>query len=1029
MPNLEPQVNPPGWTLLHTLKGHTIKINRMKWTPDGSKLVTPSDDETIKIWDASTGEELHTLPVKKGFIFDVAITPDSQQIITPAGNDIELWDIATGAKLRTFKDHSERVMGVAVTPDGKRIISGADDLSFEVWDVDSGEVINDFPVTDLGYEQGMVEITPDGQFIVIPLDSVELAVFEVATCNQVRTIKGHNEALMDLTIMPDGKKVIAGCDDQRIYIWDFETGALERTLEGHTETVTGVAVSPDGRFLLSKGHGESVRLWRCKDWQLLSVLDESQGSTYVRAAPVFHPLRNDIVATYGEQNSEEVRIWQLDYDAILRHANLTPTVNYTTAKLALVGDSGVGKSGLGWRLAEGKFRETFSTHGQQFWAMKEWGTTRQDGTECEAVLWDFAGQSYYRLVHALFLDDVDLALLLFDPTDVKEPLEGVEYWLKQLPGDGRAVPTILVGARADRGVSNLSKDEIEAFCKDRGITGGYLATSAYTGEGVDALVGLIKGLIDWDAMTATVTTDTFKRTKDFVLKLKESQGPRVLVTREQLRERLQATDPAWEFSDGEMMTAVKHLETHGFVKVLRGSAESQAVLLAPDLLINLASSIVLQAGRNQEDLGALDEALVRRGGYEFPELSKLEPDERDALLDAATSLFLNRNLCFRETLGRSTYLVFPALIKQKRPSVEAAAIIREDVAYRITGAVENVYAALVVLLGYTNTFTRTNHWHHQAQYETEGYVCGFRQTEERAGEIELVLYYAADTPPYARQLFQALFEGFLARRKVRVRRFTPLACNNCGQVQERSVVMKRLAEQKRSMRCEECGEEIVLPQPDELLALPAKQQAVVNEEKALTDRRTAFEAEMVYVKRLVDERGRLAPSCFISYAWGEAADERWVAQLAGDLKNQGVAVILDQWENMGIGANIARFVERVHGSDFVLVVGTPDYVRKRNNVRPDDPQHGFVVSAEADLFEQRLVSGNEVTKATVLPALLKGEKETSLPPFLQGRVHADFRQEKLYFVSLFELVLTLYGLSNDAAVRDLRQKMREQANK
>jgi TIR domain len=420
---------------------------------------------------------------------------------------------------------------------------------------------------------------------------------------------------------------------------------------------------------------------------------------------------------------------------------------------------------------------------------------------------------------------------------------------------------------------------------------------------------------------------------------------------------------------------------------------------------------------------------VRRGGYDFPELARLEADERDTMLDAATSLFLNRNLCFRETtLGRRTFLVFPALIKQKRPNIEAAET-KEDAAYRITGAVENVYAALVVLLGYTNTFSRTNHWQHQAQYETAGHVCGFRQTEERAGEIELVLYYAPDTPPHARQLFQALFEGFLVRRKVRVRRYPPLACAHCGEIQQRGVVMKRLGERKTFVRCEECGEKITLPQPDELLTLPAKQQAVVNEEKALAARRTAFESAMVYVKRLADERRRRAPSCFISYAWGDAAHERWVERLAKDLENQGVLVVLDQWESMALGSNVARFVTRAHGSDYVLVVGTPEYLRKRNNLRADDPSRGYVVSAEADLFERRLVSGSEEVKATVVPILAQGELETALPPLLQGRYLGDFRNEKFYFVSLFELVLTLYGLSNNAAVRDLRQQMREEADR
>ncbi len=1024
MSNEHSQPNPPGWTLLHTLKGHTGLIKSMQWSADGQKIITAANDHTIKIWDASSGQEILSLPVN--VLSDVlAITPDGQQILATSGSDLELWEISTGVKLRTLKGHLDRVMGVAVTPDGKTIVSGASDGIYNVWNFSSGEIIFHWKEFDLERFKGMVEITPDGWLAVSPQSYRVLKVWEIASGKKVRTLRGHSEFLLNLAITPDGEKVIAGSSDRRIYVWDLQTGLLERVLEGHTNWVIGVSVSHDGRFLISKGAQETVRLWRCEDWQLLSALEESKYEFYVPSTPLFHPLRNDLVVTYSEKGAA-VRIWQLDYDVILRHADPTQTFNYTTAKLALVGDSGVGKSGLGWRLAESKFRETFSTHGQQFWVVKELSATRKDGTQCEAVLWDFAGQIYFRLIHALFLDDVDLALLLFDPTSVKDPMEGVEYWLKQMPGEGKHPQKILIGARADLGVSHMAQDELKAFCEARGITGGYLSTSAYTGEGVGQLVELIKNLINWDEMTATVTTDTFKRTKDFVLKLKENQGPRVLVTRDDLRQRLQETDANWKFSDDEMMTAVKHLETHGYVRILRGSTESQVILLAPDLLIKLASSIVLQAGRNQEDLGALDETEVRRGVYQFPELDKLEMDERDSLLDAATSLFLNRNLCFRETLGQRTFLVFPALIKQKRPQMEMAET-KEDIAYRITGAVENVYAAMVVLLGYTNTFTRTNHWQHQAQYETEGHVCGFRQTEERAGEIELVLYYAPDTPAHTRLLFQGLFEQFLIRRKVQAKRYAPLVCANCGQLQTRGVVMKRLEQGKNFIRCEECGEEISLPLPDELLALPTKQQTVVNEEKARTERRTVFEATMVYVMRLVEERRRKAPNCFISYAWGEVEHTRWVERLAKDLQNLGIKVVLDQWENMAIGANLARFVTRAHESDYVLVIGTPDYLRKRNNLRPDDPQHGYVVSAEADLFEHRLVSGSEEVKATVLPILAKGKVETSLPQLLQGRIYADFRDEQFYFVSLFELVLTLHGLSNDPAVRDLRQKMQEEA--
>jgi GTPase SAR1 family protein len=678
---------------------------------------------------------------------------------------------------------------------------------------------------------------------------------------------------------------------------------------------------------------------------------------------------------------------------------------------------------LGWNIAHGEFKEHPSTHGQQFWVIDEWGATREDGTQCEAVLWDLAGQPDYRLVHALFLDDVDLALVLFDPTNRQEPLKGVEYWLKHLKKerrDGRKRRVILVGARADRGVPTLTRAELEEFCGRHGVE-CYVGTSAMTGEGLEELLARVKSSIVWDEMPATVTTKTFKRVKEYVLSLKESSERKgVLVSPEELRARLEETDAEWKFTDAEMMTAVRHLANHGYVTVLRGSSGEETILLAPDLLANLAASFVLEARRNEKGLGALEESRVLAGGYEFAELKGLEKDERDVLLDAAVVLFIEHNLCFRETLGPQTLLIFPALINQKRPQLEETETV-DDYSYRVTGAVENVYAALVVQLGYTNTFTRTNQWQNQAEYETaRGDVCGFRQTDEREGEAELVLYYAKEKAG-ARLLFQGLFEQFLRGRDVTVTKFPPVECPKCGYRQPRTEIVKRIGEGKGFLFCGECGERIALPKAGEEVVLSATERARVGEEQERTRRRTAFESALTRVKAVVRDEKKSTPNCFVSYAWGDAEQERWVKRLVNDFKNAGVEVVFDN--DNKIGADLARFIGRIEEGqvDFVVAVGTRLYRRKyENEVSPS----GSVVAAEVNLINQRLTSTNQEAE-TVLPLLLEGEEKSSLPPLMRGKVYADFRRDDLYFPSLFDLILTLYGIPFEhPAVADLRDSMR-----
>ncbi len=71
----------------------------------------------------------------------------------------------------------------------------------------------------------------------------------------------------------------------------------------------------------------------------------------------------------------------------------------------------------------------------------------------------------------------------------------------------------------------------------------------------------------------------------------------------------------------------------------------------------------------------------------------------------------------------------------KKPLIGDDTCTEDCVAYTVTGAVKNVYASLVVLMGYTQTFIRRNQWFNHARCEVlEGFVCGFRVEEERAGE-------------------------------------------------------------------------------------------------------------------------------------------------------------------------------------------------------------------------------------------------------------------------------------------------------
>lgn len=122
------------FTCLQTLAGHSNVVNSVAYSPDGSKIISGSQDGIIKIWDANTGACFQTLTGHFGSVRSVAFSHDGSKIISGAGDKtIKIWDANTGECLQTLEGHLYSVRSVAFSPDGTRIISGSSDSTIKIW--------------------------------------------------------------------------------------------------------------------------------------------------------------------------------------------------------------------------------------------------------------------------------------------------------------------------------------------------------------------------------------------------------------------------------------------------------------------------------------------------------------------------------------------------------------------------------------------------------------------------------------------------------------------------------------------------------------------------------------------------------------------------------------------------------------------------------------------------------------------------------------------------------------------------------
>jgi WD40 repeat protein len=139
---LTSSLTPPGEPLLRTFTSHDNWVRAVAITRDGEKIVSASEDGTLKIWNLNSGIAIKTIKAHDNYVTAVALTPDGKRAISASFDQtLKVWDIETGQALFTLIGHTKILKAVAITPDGKQVISGAIDGTLKIWDLNSGKEI------------------------------------------------------------------------------------------------------------------------------------------------------------------------------------------------------------------------------------------------------------------------------------------------------------------------------------------------------------------------------------------------------------------------------------------------------------------------------------------------------------------------------------------------------------------------------------------------------------------------------------------------------------------------------------------------------------------------------------------------------------------------------------------------------------------------------------------------------------------------------------------------------------------------
>ena len=199
----------------------------------------------------------------------LAFSYDSRMLASGSSDQsILLWDPTTGILKKTLTGHIRGVITVAFSPDGKWLASGSIDRTIRLWDVNTGQLCQVLPrhIDRTELEVELVLFSPNSQQLALGFSNGMTRLCNIGLCDSntrvsFKDLKGQRDCICSIAFSPNGKWLASGSEDTTIQLWDTNVGVLSTVFKGHIRPVKSVVFSPNSQQLISVDDGAMVLFW------------------------------------------------------------------------------------------------------------------------------------------------------------------------------------------------------------------------------------------------------------------------------------------------------------------------------------------------------------------------------------------------------------------------------------------------------------------------------------------------------------------------------------------------------------------------------------------------------------------------------------------------------------------------------------------------------------------------------------------------------------------------------------------------